>query len=399
MLHKKSSSLIWFFSFMMMELIFANLAHPATPALIKNLNLPDYTFGAAFASMAFTNFLFSPFWGKLSDHKGRVKLYMLACIGYAFGQFLFMQATTEIGIFVARGIAGFFIGGINVTHLTYVMDGSSLEDRAKNLTIHSTIFTLAGSMGYLIGGFLGNISIPLLFTVQVVGLIFSGIVTFLKMKEIHPGDGTHWEMKQLLDASNPFSAFKSASKSISVWVWVFFGVVFFSVYGSTAFDQAFNYYIRDQFGFPPSYNGILKAGVGILALLVNSTICMYLIRKTTMKKPLVWVMGLTALTGFAVLWSDQAFTFIAISILFFALNSIYSVLIQALAGKESRSDSTGAFMGMFSSMRALGMIFGSLLAGLIYAYGPKLAFVMAGVMFLVALVLMSLLIRYRPKSE
>jgi MFS transporter, DHA1 family, multidrug resistance protein len=72
MLNKKSSSLIWFFSFMMMELIFANLAHPATPALIKNLNLPDYTFGAAFASMAFTNFLFSPFWGRLSDHKGRV---------------------------------------------------------------------------------------------------------------------------------------------------------------------------------------------------------------------------------------------------------------------------------------------------------------------------------------
>jgi DHA1 family multidrug resistance protein-like MFS transporter len=375
MFNKKSSSLIWFFSFMMMELIFANLAHPATPALIKNLNLPDYTFGAAFASMAFTNFLFSPFWGKLSDHKGRVKLYMLACIGYAFGQFLFMQATTEIGIFVA------------------------MEDRAKNLTIHSTIFTIAGSLGYLIGGFLGNVSIPLLFTVQIVGLIFSGVVTFAKMKEIHPGDGTHWQMKQLLDASNPFSAFKSASKSISVWVWVFFGVVFFSVYGSTAFDQAFNYYIRDQFGFPPSYNGILKAGVGILALLVNSTICMYLIRKTTMKRPLVWVMGFTALTGFAVIWSDQAFSFIAISVMFFALNSIYSVLIQALAGKESRSDSTGAFMGMFSSIRALGMIFGSLLAGLIYAFGAKLAFVMAGVMFLIALILMSVLIRYRPKSE
>jgi MFS transporter, DHA1 family, multidrug resistance protein len=110
-------------------------------------------------------------------------------------------------------------------------------------------------------------------------------------------------------------------------------------------------------------------------------------------------MGMTAMTGFAVIWSDQAFTFIGISILFFALNSIYSVLIQALAGKESRSDSTGAFMGMFSSMRALGMIFGSLLAGLIYASGAKLAFVMAGVMFLVALILMSIFIRFRPKSE
>ena len=43
----------------------ANFAHPVTPTLIKNLNLHDYMFGAALAAMLFTNFLLSPFWGKI----------------------------------------------------------------------------------------------------------------------------------------------------------------------------------------------------------------------------------------------------------------------------------------------------------------------------------------------
>ena len=44
-----------------LESLAANLAHPITPTLIQNLNLPDYMFGLMFAGMSITNFLFSPF--------------------------------------------------------------------------------------------------------------------------------------------------------------------------------------------------------------------------------------------------------------------------------------------------------------------------------------------------
>ena len=51
---------LWVIGF---EYIACNLAHPMTPAIIKTLHLGDYMFGLAFAAMAITNFLFSPFWG------------------------------------------------------------------------------------------------------------------------------------------------------------------------------------------------------------------------------------------------------------------------------------------------------------------------------------------------
>jgi len=367
---------------MFFELVVANLAHPATPTLIKNLQLPNYTFGAAFAAMSFTNFLFSPFWGRLSDRIGRMKVYAISCVGYALGQFLFMLATTEYHIFMARGVAGLFIGGIGVTQLTYVMDRSLPQDRATNLTIHATIFTVAGAVGYLIGGFLGEISIPLLFMIQVVGLLISGLWMYLKVSDVISIKHLEWNKAELLKASNPFSAFTQASKIMDKWLWILLAIVLFSTFGSIAYDQSFNYYLKDQLGFSPSYNGLLKAGFGLLGLIINSTLCIYIIRKTNIKIPLLVTMMSASMLSFLAYLSTSASIFIILSVAFFAFNSIYMVLIQTLAGKANRSESSGSFMGLYNSAKSLGMILGSLVAGMVYGILPGLAFVLAGSMFL-----------------
>ena len=56
-------NLLLYYIVVAIESLAANLAHPITPTLIHNLNLPDYMFGLMFAGMSVTNFLFSPFWG------------------------------------------------------------------------------------------------------------------------------------------------------------------------------------------------------------------------------------------------------------------------------------------------------------------------------------------------
>ena len=57
-----------FFAAMTLFNLAANFAHPVTPTVIKNLNLHDYMFGLALAAMLFTNFLMSPFWGKINNY-------------------------------------------------------------------------------------------------------------------------------------------------------------------------------------------------------------------------------------------------------------------------------------------------------------------------------------------
>lgn len=393
----KSSSLTWFFVLMFVELVFANLAHPATPLIIQQRQLPPVTFGLAFASMAFTNFLFSPFWAQTSDRIGRMKVYFIGCSGYALGQLIFSLAPTLLWVVGGRMISGMFVSGVMVMQMTVVIDQSDRQSRAQNLTIHATIATLAGAVGYLIGGFIGDVSITMMFALQVIGLFAIGFITYLTF-EGNQGDHSHINRHQLIESMNPFYSFKLAFSSMTPLIWLFLGVVLFSTFGSIAFDQSFNYFIRDQFGFPPSYNGMLKAGFGVLALVVNSTICIWIIRNTKIQWPLMIAMTLASLASLFVLINSQMPIFIATSVVFFIANSVYIVLIQTLVGKQSDVGKS-SFVGLFNATRALGMIFGSLLAGVAYGFFAQASFLLAGSMFAIAMLLLLLFIFSQLKHE
>lgn len=102
-----------------------------TPTLIKEYDLNDYMFGVALAAMQTTNFLFSPFWGKLNNYISSRQAMLVCGIGYAVGQALFGMARTEAMVIFARAFAGFFTGGAFVSFLTYVVNTSSDNDRGK----------------------------------------------------------------------------------------------------------------------------------------------------------------------------------------------------------------------------------------------------------------------------
>ena len=57
---------VLFFTGMILFNLAANFAHSVTPTIIQDLRLPDYMFGLMLATMQTSNFLFSPFWGKIN---------------------------------------------------------------------------------------------------------------------------------------------------------------------------------------------------------------------------------------------------------------------------------------------------------------------------------------------
>ena len=181
----RKKRLFWYFVIMAVYSVVSNFAHPATPTIIKNLNLHDYMFGVAFAGMSITNFLFSPFWGRISDQIGRNKVFLACGIGYGVGQAVFGMATTELGILFGRMISGFFIGGGSVVQLSYIMDYSDAEQRGKNFTLLAVIQSVSSAAGYLIGGYISEYSIPMMFVLQVISLAATGIIFAVLFKENH----------------------------------------------------------------------------------------------------------------------------------------------------------------------------------------------------------------------
>lgn len=377
-----------FFIVVALQSLGANFAHPITPTIIVNLGLPDYMFGLAFAGMSFTNFLFSPFWGKISTYTGSRFVLLICCIGYGIGQTMFGLSSTEFTIMIARFTSGFFVGGVMVCFLTYVINTSAIENRARNLTIVATITTVFAAFGYMVGGLLGEVSIPWTFALQAVTLSLSGVLFYFVCERDKDETIKKAKFTKILKEANPFNSFLEAKVFLTKSLVILFFVVLLTSIASTAYDQCFNYYIKDQFQFTSAYNGILKAIVGFISLIANATICMWIIRHRDVKHSLIYILSGCATTMLGVVLLDDIIPFIIINIIFFAFNAIYIPLLQDVASKQATHKNAGVIMGFYNAIKSLGMIGGSLFAGFIYARGAKLSFTYACIFFVISAMLM-----------
>ncbi|NCC55732.1 MAG: MFS transporter, partial [Erysipelotrichia bacterium] len=273
---------------------------------------------------------------------------------------------------------------------------SSIEQRGKYLALSATFTTVFGAFGYMVGGFVGVVSIPITFALQSVTLITSGILFYFCLKE---------DKEENLDAihlwkdANPLQAFIDSKKFMTGLFALLFFVVFLTSTASTAYDQSFNYYIKDQFDFNSSYNGMLKAVVGFISLLANTTICIWIMNHTKVSRSIVVVLGLGGAFLIGVSLLDAILPFIIMNIMFFAINAIYIPLLQDMCASRSSHKDSDMVMGFYNAMKSLGMISGALFAGFIYSYGAKLAFIFAGVFFLIAMFLMMIYYVLIKKNE
>lgn len=360
-----------FFTAMILFNLAANFAHPVTPTIIKDLHLPDYMFGLMLAAMQLSNFLFSPFWGKINSSLSSRKTLLVCCLGYGAAQLLFAWAQTQTAILAARVLAGIFVGGIFVSFLTYVINAAKPEDQAKYLTYSATIQAVFGAFGYLVGGILGEFSIRGTFLLQAFTLAASGILFRFACE---PDNTEKIPMGQILRQSNPLKAFSDGRYFMNTAFALLFAVNILMNFGNTGFDQAFNYYLKDQLGLTSSYNGIIKAAVGLISFVSNMTLCLWIIRKTNVRRSLtVMALFCTAAAAGALLIPEIRL-FILCSVLVYAGYSVSLPLLQHMAASQADPAQKNLVMGFYNATKSLGSILGSLLAGFLYGIHVRLPF-------------------------
>lgn len=362
-----------FFGAMILFNLAANFAHPVTPTIIQNLQLHDYMFGVALAMMQLANFLMSPVWGKLNSKISSRLTLLIGCCGYGIAQLWFALATTELMIILARLFAGVFVGGIFVSFLTYVVNMADPKDQPKYLTWSATIQSVAGAFGYLVGGVLGEYSIKGTFLIQALCLLATGAAFFFICLPDKQSEGKI-QLGQIVKDANPFGAFKDCAKFMTFSFAMLFVVNILINFGNTGFDQAFNYYLKAQLNLTSSYNGIIKAAVGLVSFLANMTLCIWLIQKTDTKKSLALLVGICALASVGTLISPKIGIFITFSILVYAGYSVSLPVLQNMVASHADPAQKNLVMGFYNSTKSLGSIAGSLTAGFIYAIHPKLPF-------------------------
>ena len=361
-----------FFGAMILFQLAANFAHPVTPTIIQDLNLPDYMFGLMLAAMQLSNFLFSPFWGKINVSISSRRTLLICCLGYGAAQLGFACARTQAMILLVRVLAGVFVGGIFVSFLTYVINTARPEDQAKYLTYSATIQAVFGAFGYLVGGVLGEFSIRGTFFLQAGCLALAGVMfRFVCLPDEQPRT---MPMKQVLKQSNPLQAFLDGRHFMTVTFALLFALNILMNFANTGFDQVFNYYLKDQLGLTSSYNGIIKAAVGLISFVFNMTLCLWIIRKTDTGRSMAVLTVLCTLASVGTVLLPQLGMFIACSVVVYALYSVSLPVLQHMVAQEADPARKNLVMGFYNATKSLGSIAGSTMAGFLYAFHVKLPF-------------------------
>jgi Arabinose efflux permease len=382
----KTQSLKIAFTFTVLAAIGMNFHHPVLPTLFTELGLPARIFGNASAVLCLFCFITAPVWGEMSNYFGRVKIFTIACILYGCGQFILGRATTESGVLIARMISGLFSEGVGIANLLYIVDRSEPKNRGKNVALYTAIQTVSSSFGYLFGGFIGTYGhYNYNFIIQGIWMISVGLGALVIQKESSIKQAKEKTLS-LLKKANPFRTFARAGSLLNKVTMPFFISVLLTGFASTCYDNAFNYYLKDQLGFIPAYNGILKASIGIIGLIVNFTLTLWLMKQRNLTRKLSFVLLLCASSAMLGVINGGLIYFIIINLVFFTGIAVFRPVQRSLAIEGRSVNDASLAVGLYNSMTSAGNVFGGVFAGFIYGYHAQSPFVLAAIIFMLAVI-------------
>ena len=382
----KNRSVLKFFLIYFGFTIVSNFVHSITPAFLQMIQAPSYINGVAFSVMSLCSFFASPFWGKMGDRKPYPQLMAVGFFGYALGQFFFSIARGVPMLLFARVISGLLNGALAVNALSYLISVSDSENRGQYLAMFAMLQSVGTCIGYLIGGVIGDYSLMAVFYAQIGAAVVLGIINLLVLRDA-PGRTLSTEKIDFAKI-NPATSMTTSLQRVDAAMGVYLAIVFCFGFAMMSYDNYFGYFLRDQFGFPTSYNGYFKALIGIIAIIANSTINMWINRHTDVRKSITVILGLCSVSITAMLLASHSIpAFLGVALLYYTCNAITMPILQVMMMKDEDKSETGTISGLFNAFISLGRTFGPLIAAFAYGLNPLYPFVLAAAMYMIAALL------------
>ena len=370
------SALVW---------LTTNFHHPVTPSHFTTLGLPNHVFGTSFAMMVFTSFLTAPIWGSWGDRNSRRTVLFLSTLLYGIGQLGFGYSTSLGGILFFRGISGIANGGFSGGFMAAIVDTTTEENRGLAMSNYTALMMISASIGYLVGGILGNFPPQNVIFIQGTIMILVSFGFRFIVGETNFNANSNSEKKVVFI----WDILKDAKKSKEVfnsWAIIFLGLTFFIYIAQSSNLNAFNYYLKEQLNLKPIVNGVWKAITGVCGLGANLTINVWIFKKKDSKKSLVGLLLVTIISAFMIVLNNSFYPFMIWNLLFFIMMTVLIPILQNFA-VQGHSEDIGFMSGIYNAVRALGEVVGSTIAGFSYNISSLAPFVISSIALVMAFIL------------
>lgn len=393
---KKNIIIVLLFAFI--QNMLNNLGHPVTPSFVRYLEIPEYMFGVFFATMSLGMMLAAPIWGSLGD-SGKNKNYIfIGMIVYSIGQIGFGFANNQYLMILFRFISGIGIAA-PMTLFVALLIGHSGKSRTKNLAIFAALATLGTSLGYQLGGILGDSvffnklivtpSYQNVFLFQGISFILFGIMVLIFVKDYNK-DVSFSKKK------NPFASLAKI-KTLDKKLIIFLISLTMITIGSTNVSKYIDVYF-DDLNLTTTALGNFVLATGLVSVATSIFIVPFF---SKLRKQLVFIILIQVLSSVIIFYVFRANNFIltvyTVFMIYVIFKAIYLPLEQNYISRQADDDSIGTVMGIRQSFLSIGNVIGPLFGGMLYGIKPLVLFDSSGIFFLIGgfLLLIVLIIQKR----
>lgn len=385
---------------MFIDLLGFGIIIPLMPLWVKEqLFESEFVYGILVSSYSFMQFVFAPWWGKMSDNIGRRPVIMIGLTGTIIGFFLltisFSLIPTIEMIFLARIVGGIFTSATLPTSQAYIADSTTGKNRAQGFGILGAVFGLGFTFGPAIGGILAIFGywVPALFAtfLAIMNLIWAR----KSLPETLPLD-IRIARKNLLSSNIKSRNRLSTLKLIKNNKKILLIVAMFSLL-TLAFSGMETTLIllgNERFGMNEVLGGFVLLIVGIVAIITQGG----LIKPLSNKYPdtLLGIVGIIfIIIGFLGLSGVKTlFDMIIWTIPMAFGSSIGNPILNSLLSKEAPAEYSGEILGFNQGMSSLMRVFGPLLATGLFVIDSRYPYFIGAIILLISLCLGLLLANF-----
>jgi DHA1 family tetracycline resistance protein-like MFS transporter len=333
--------------------------------LARHFQASAVEIGWLMAVYSIGQFVFAPFWGRVSDRIGRRPVLLISILGGSLSYLALAFAPSLLWMFVSRTLAGVFAANISTAH-AYIADITSEKDRASGMGLIGAAF----GIGFIVGPALGSLFFYLgqqLGDQPPFGIFFPAfmafVITFANLV------WAYFALPETVD-KKPYSAKRfewvkvfSEQRLVSHLIIVFFTVNFamplMEVMLFTLVDDKFHWTFKEA--------GLGFALVGVIMAITQGVLVRGLMPRWGERKILVSGMVLLA---FAFYLISVAGTIAMLAVAMTALaigNGFARPALLAMVSLLSDKQQQGLVMGASQSAASLGRILGPIAGGWLYA--------------------------------
>jgi len=399
-------AVIFIFITLFLDIFGIGLVVPVLPGLVEELQggsveAASHAVGWLGALYALMQFIFSPILGSLSDRFGRRPVILVSLLGAALDYLLLAWAPSMAWLFVGRIISGITAANFSAAS-AYIADVTSPEKRAAGFGMIGAAFGLGFIAGPAVGGLLGEFGLRLPFLVAAGVTALNWIYgVFVLPESLTPENRRAFDWLSV----NPFKSLVALAR----WPVVsgLAGAQFLMNLSHNIYPSLWVLYTGFRYGWSTRTVGLSLCVVGLTSAIVQGALAGNIIRRMGERRAVLFGLGLMSVAMVCYGLATEGWM-IFVTIILGSIGGVAGPAEQSLISQAVPADEQGAVQGALNSLASVAGVIGPLVWTWIFAASlgtngtlnfPGLAFIIAGVLTLIALaVAVRVLNRWSPNK-